>query len=73
MGLPPTLPSQSHASRTLAFHCPAQVLRDIAKLSGSKSQDAKRGLVGKLLAASKGNEPGYIMRTLQARTIFEGF
>jgi ATP-dependent DNA ligase len=42
-----------------------QVFRDIAAASGQNSQERKKGLIIKLLAASKGNEAGYIMRSLQ--------
>jgi len=44
-----------------------QVFRDIAAASGQNSQERKKGFVIKLLAASKGNEAGYIMRSLQAK------
>jgi hypothetical protein len=33
--------------------------------SGQSSQEKKKGLISKLLVASKGCEPGYIMRSLQ--------
>lgn len=42
-----------------------QVFREIAAASGQSSQERKKGHVIKLLAASKGNEAGYIMRSLQ--------
>ena len=41
--------------------------RAIAATSGTKSQDKKKGMITKLLAASKAQEAGYIMRALQAR------
>lgn len=44
-----------------------QAFRDVAACSGQASQERKKGLVVKLLAASKGNEAGYIMRSLQVR------
>ena len=37
----------------------------IATTEGHKSQDKKKGHIVKLLAASKDNEAGYIMRALQ--------
>ena len=40
---------------------------EIARTEGSKSQDRKIKLITKLLVASKGMEPGYIMRALQVR------
>jgi len=33
--------------------------------SGQSSQERKKGLIGKLIVASKGSEPGYIIRSLQ--------
>ena len=47
-----------------------QVLKQfrlIAATSGSKSVDKKKALITKLLAASKAQEAGYIMRALQVR------
>lgn len=47
---------------------PLQVLkqfRDISATSGNKSMDKKKGMITKLLAASKAQEAGYIMRALQ--------
>eukprot|EP00878_Enallax_costatus_P010738 GHUV01011215.1.p1 GENE.GHUV01011215.1~~GHUV01011215.1.p1 ORF type:complete len:820 (+),score=334.68 GHUV01011215.1:667-3126(+) len=44
-----------------------KTFREIAKASGQSSQERKRGLIGKLLVASKGSEPGYIIRSLQAK------
>jgi len=44
-----------------------QVFKEIAAASGQNSQERKKGYVVKLLAASKGNEAGYIMRSLQVR------
>ncbi|GIL44509.1 hypothetical protein Vafri_1960 [Volvox africanus] len=41
--------------------------RDIAQVAGSKSVDIKRGMIVKMLVAAKGNEPGYIIRSLQAK------
>eukprot|EP00195_Chlamydomonas_chlamydogama_P015251 CAMPEP_0202891666 /NCGR_PEP_ID=MMETSP1392-20130828/1671_1 /ASSEMBLY_ACC=CAM_ASM_000868 /TAXON_ID=225041 /ORGANISM="Chlamydomonas chlamydogama, Strain SAG 11-48b" /LENGTH=944 /DNA_ID=CAMNT_0049575491 /DNA_START=248 /DNA_END=3082 /DNA_ORIENTATION=+ len=41
--------------------------KDIATTSGKNSQKAKEGLIVKLLVASKGNETGYVMRSLQAK------
>jgi len=41
------------------------VFKNIAAASGHNSQERKKGYVVKLLAASKGNEAGYIMRSLQ--------
>lgn len=38
-----------------------------ARASGQASQDKKKGLISKLLVASKGSEPGYIIRSLQVR------
>ena len=39
--------------------------RAIAATSGNKSQDRKRGMITTMLAASKPQEAGYIMRALQ--------
>eukprot|EP00963_Diacronema_lutheri_P001166 scaffold73_cov337-Pavlova_lutheri.AAC.61 len=39
----------------------------IAKESGSKSQDKKRGRIQKLLVSAKEEEPGYIIRSLQGK------
>ncbi|KXZ56337.1 hypothetical protein GPECTOR_1g298 [Gonium pectorale] len=44
-----------------------KAFQNIAQASGSKSQDQKRGMIVKLLVAAKGNEPGYIVRSLQAK------
>ncbi|KAF8067164.1 lig1 [Scenedesmus sp. PABB004] len=44
-----------------------KAFRDIAKESGQASQARKVGLISKLLVASKGVEPGYIIRSLQAK------
>ena len=38
---------------------------DIASTKGNKSQDKKKAMVIKLLAASTSSEAGYIMRALQ--------
>jgi len=35
------------------------------RFSGKSSQKVKEGLIVKLLAASKGNETGYVIRSLQ--------
>lgn len=43
------------------------MFRDISAAAGASSQERKKGLVIKLLAASKGNEAGYVMRSLQVR------
>jgi ATP-dependent DNA ligase len=43
----------------------AQDFKEIAKASGQNSQERKKGYITKLLGASKGNEAGYIMRSLQ--------
>lgn len=45
--------------------CWRRTFREIAKTEGHKSQDRKIKLITKLLVASKGMEPGYIMRALQ--------
>jgi DNA ligase-1 len=42
-----------------------KLFRDIATTTGASSQARKLGLISKLLVASKGTEPGYIMRSLQ--------
>jgi DNA ligase 1 len=42
-------------------------LKDIASVEGMKSQDHKKGMIMKLLAAAKDAEPGYIVRSLQGR------
>ena len=50
------------------MHVLTQVLkqfRAIAATSGNKSQDRKRGMITTMLAASKPQEAGYIMRALQ--------
>jgi len=41
--------------------------REIAKIEGTGSQNRKQGAITKLLAASDGNEAGYIMRSLQGK------
>ncbi|GFR47278.1 hypothetical protein Agub_g8965 [Astrephomene gubernaculifera] len=41
--------------------------RDIAQTAGNRSVDNKRGMIVKMLAAAKGNEAGYIIRSLQAK------
>lgn len=41
------------------------MFKDIAAASGTSSQERKKGYMIKLLAASKGNEAGYIARSLQ--------
>eukprot|EP00882_Tetradesmus_deserticola_P018805 GHRQ01020193.1.p1 GENE.GHRQ01020193.1~~GHRQ01020193.1.p1 ORF type:complete len:419 (+),score=239.96 GHRQ01020193.1:148-1257(+) len=61
------------AQRTLFTPAPLTIsgvlktFREIAKASGQSSQEKKKGLISKLLVASKGCEPGYIMRSLQAK------
>ena len=40
---------------------------DISNVSGKSSMKQKEGLILKLLASSKGNETGYIVRFLQAK------
>lgn len=37
--------------------------------SGKSSQKIKEGLIVKLLAASKGNETGYVIRSLQVSAL----
>ncbi|KAG1669562.1 hypothetical protein FOA52_006335 [Chlamydomonas sp. UWO 241] len=44
-----------------------KAFRDIAAASGKASQKVKEGLIVKMLAASKGNEPGYVIRFAQAK------
>ena len=39
--------------------------KEIASTSGGKSQERKRGMIVKLLAAAKQEEAGYVMRALQ--------
>ena len=41
--------------------------KEIASTSGGKSQERKRGMIVKLLAAAKQEEAGYVMRALQVR------
>ena len=48
-----------------------RTFREIASVEGSKSQDRKIKLITKLLVASKGMEPGYIMRALQVCILFQ--
>ncbi|KAF6253198.1 ATP-dependent DNA ligase [Scenedesmus sp. NREL 46B-D3] len=61
------------AQRTLFTPAPLTIggvlktFKEIAKASGQSSQEKKKGLISKLLVASKGCEPGYIMRSLQAK------
>ncbi|WIA32794.1 hypothetical protein OEZ86_005976 [Tetradesmus obliquus] len=61
------------AQRTLFTPAPLTIaavlktFREIAKESGQSSQERKKGMISKLLVASKGCEPGYIMRSLQAK------
>ncbi len=45
-----------------------KTFKDIASTGGKDSQERKRGLINKLLVASKQNETGYIMRSLQVGT-----
>ena len=40
--------------------------------SGKSSQKIKEGLIVKLLAASKGNETGYVIRSLQVSALEYG-
>jgi DNA ligase-1 len=42
-----------------------KAFQEIAGSSGEKSQERKKGMIVKLLAAAKGNEAGYVMRALQ--------
>lgn len=49
----------------MCYRCRRRTFREIAKVEGHKSQDRKIKLITKLLVASKGMEPGYIMRALQ--------
>jgi DNA ligase 1 len=44
-----------------------RALLEIAAAEGAKSQDRKRGMIVKLLAAAKQHEAGYIMRKLQGK------
>eukprot|EP00198_Chlamydomonas_reinhardtii_P013554 XP_001702891.1 DNA ligase [Chlamydomonas reinhardtii] len=44
-----------------------KAFQNIAQTTGTKSGDQKRGMIVKLLVAAKGNEPGYIVRSLQAK------
>jgi DNA ligase-1 len=44
-----------------------KTLTEIAAASGAASQARKAGMIVKLLAASKGSEAGYVMRSLQAK------
>lgn len=57
----------SFASRCLACHPHVLplVAGDSHRASGQASQERKKGLIGKLIVASKGSEPGYIIRSLQ--------
>ncbi|PRW32906.1 DNA ligase 1-like isoform B [Chlorella sorokiniana] len=41
--------------------------KQIAAVSGDKSQDRKKGAIQKLLTAAKGLEAGYVMRALQGK------
>ena len=41
------------------------LFQDIALTSGKSSQKLKEGIIVKMLASSKGNEAGYVMRSLQ--------
>lgn len=42
-------------------------LKEIASLMGNKSQERKIGVIKKLLAASNGDEPKYIIRSLEGK------
>ncbi|KAG2440908.1 hypothetical protein HXX76_003761 [Chlamydomonas incerta] len=44
-----------------------KAFQNIAQVTGTKSGDQKRGMIVKLLVAAKGNEPGYVVRSLQAK------
>lgn len=45
----------------------------VCSASGQSSQERKKGLISKLIVASKGSEPGYIIRSLQVGAgVFEG-
>lgn len=44
-----------------------KLFKDIAAVSGEKSQDRKKAFIIKLLAAAKGQEAGYVMRALQGK------
>jgi hypothetical protein len=46
------------------------LLRASHRASGQSSVERKKGLIGKLIVASKGSEPGYIIRSLQASGAF---
>jgi hypothetical protein len=65
-----------HAARVLSPHgrgcsaspaCGGRTFREIARVEGKSAQERKIRLITKLLVESKGIEPGYIMRALQAR------
>ena len=51
------------------FHACRRTFQLIATTEGHKSQDKKKGHIVKLLAASKDNEAGYIMRALQVSCV----
>ncbi len=58
----------SPAHPTLLGACLLQVFKlfkDIAAVSGEKSQDRKKAFIIKLIVAAKGQEAGYVMRALQ--------
>lgn len=42
-------------------------LKSIATLEGHKSQDAKKNIIMKLLAAAKDAEPGFLVRSVQGK------
>lgn len=44
-----------------------QQLKSIASLEGHKSQDAKKNIIMKLLAAAKDAEPGFLVRSIQGK------
>eukprot|EP00775_Hariotina_reticulata_P004672 gene4672-4926_t len=44
-----------------------KTFKEIAQASGQSSQERKRGLITKLVVASRDSEPGYIVRSLQAK------
>lgn len=42
-----------------------KTFKDIAHVSGSQSTERRKGLITKLLVASRQSETGYVMRSLQ--------
>ena len=61
-GRPPPRPAPPRARRQVF-----KAFTEIARCEGAKSQDRKRGMIVKLLAAAKGGEAGYVMRALQGK------